>query len=79
MFFCFQHCYFLPTLSVFIMSDQMSRHHYITSEFAIAPEFQLVSEQESCMFLDEIHEGYFLVVYKVEDCLNKEYSYCMVP
>ena len=44
----------------------MSLHPYMTFGIA-ALEFQLVSEQASCLFLDEIHGGYFLAVYKVDD------------
>jgi len=41
----------------------------LTSETVI-PEFQLVSEQASCLFLDEIYGRYFLVLCKVDDVIN---------
>ena len=49
--------------------------HVIGHMKSSIPEFQLVSEHASCLFLDEIHGGYFLVYMKgrrflLKSCLN---------
>ena len=52
-------------LVIMFKSDQMSQY-VIRHLSSVIPEFQLLSEQESCLFLDEIQGGYFLVMCKVD-------------